>query len=92
MSNNCCEVTLHVEDASEVALTVHDSDGAALEIGGSFYAVGPPLYTGPYEFTPTQFTQVVEIDGKRAEGDITINPIPSNYGLITWNGSVLTVS
>ena len=24
--------------------------------------------------------------------NIRINPIPSNYGLITWDGSVLTVS
>jgi len=24
--------------------------------------------------------------------DITIAPIPSNYGLITWDGSVLMVS
>jgi hypothetical protein len=24
--------------------------------------------------------------------NIVINPIPSNYGLITWNGSTLTVS
>lgn len=49
-------------------------------------------YTGAYEFTPTQGTQVIEIANKRATADITINPIPSNYGIITWNGSVLTVS
>ena len=49
-------------------------------------------YTGAYEFTPTQGTQVIEIANKKATADITINPIPSNYGLITWNGSVLTVS
>lgn len=49
-------------------------------------------YTGAYEFTPTQGTQVIEIANKKATADITINPIPSNYGLITWNGAVLTVS
>ena len=49
-------------------------------------------YTGAYEFTPTQGTQVIEIANKKATADITINPIPSNYGLITWNGSTLTVS
>ena len=49
-------------------------------------------YTGAYEFTPTQGTQVIEIANKKATADITINPIPSNYGLVTWNGSVLTVS
>lgn len=49
-------------------------------------------YEGPYEFTPTQETQVVAIELKTATEDIVINPIPSNYGLIAWDGSVLTVS
>lgn len=49
-------------------------------------------YDGPYEFTPTQETQTVAIERLTATQDITINPIPSNYGLIAWDGSVLTVS
>ena len=49
-------------------------------------------YTGAYEFTPTQDIQTIQIANKKATADITINPIPSNYGLVTWNGSVLTVS
>lgn len=49
-------------------------------------------YTGEYEFTPSAETQTIPIYGKVASADIVINPIPSNYGLITWNGSVLTVS
>lgn len=50
------------------------------------------VYTGIYEFTPTQETQVIGIKNKQAIADIVINPIPNNYGLITWNGSTLTVS
>ena len=50
------------------------------------------LYEGPFEFTPTEEAQTIEMDGYRAEQNLTINPIPSNYGLITWNGSTLTVS
>ena len=49
-------------------------------------------YEGPYEVTPTQDTQVLSTAMKMAAEDIIINPIPSNYGLITWDGSVLTVS
>lgn len=49
-------------------------------------------YTGSYEFTPSANTQTIEIDRLTASQNITINPIPSNYGLITWNGSTLTVS
>ena len=37
-------------------------------------------------------TQTLETDSLYMQGNITINPIPSNYGLITWNGSILTVS
>lgn len=49
-------------------------------------------YTGEYEFTPVATSQTIAIMGKVATQNITINPIPSNYGLITWNGSTLTVS
>lgn len=55
-------------------------------------AVDVEVYAGPYEFTPTEVTQTVEIENRTAIQDITINPIPSNYGLITWNGVTLTVS
>ena len=52
----------------------------------------PPAYSGPYEVTPSDTEQVLETDAFYMNGNITINPIPSNYGLITWNGSTLTVS
>ena len=55
-------------------------------------AVGVDIYNGLYEYTPTANTQTIEIDHKMATSNIVINPIPSNYGLIAWNGSVLTVS
>lgn len=53
---------------------------------------GTNPYEGAYEFTPTDSVQTIEISGLRATGNITINAIPNNYGLITWNGSTLTVS
>ena len=49
-------------------------------------------YAGEYEFTPADEAQTIPIYGKTATRDIVINPIPSNYGKITWNGSTLTVS
>ena len=52
----------------------------------------PPAYTGPYEVTPSLQEQTLDTDAFYMNGNITINPIPSNYGLITWNGSTLTVS
>ena len=55
-------------------------------------AINVDAYDGPYEFTPTQEAQTVNIQYKTALQNITINPIPSNYGLVTWNGSIMTVS
>ncbi len=55
-------------------------------------SVGTLPYEGSYEFTPTQDAQTISIDHRMALHDITINPIPNNYGLITWNGSTIKVS
>lgn len=49
-------------------------------------------YEGETEITPTQETQTLRTASLLMPVDIVINPIPQNYGLITWNGSTLTVS
>ena len=51
-----------------------------------------PPYTGETVITPTQETQILYTENKTVYSNITINPIPHNFGLITWDGSVLTVS
>ena len=53
---------------------------------------GAEPYEGTYTVTPTQETQVLLTEGLRMLQNVTVNPIPSNYGLITWNGSIITVS
>ena len=66
---------------------------AVLIGGGQQIARGDiDLYGGPYEVTPTQATQTLQTRGHTLQNNVTVNPIPSNYGLITWNGVVLTVS
>lgn len=49
-------------------------------------------YHGIYTVTPSASTQVLLTANKNLSQNITIEPIPNNYGLITWNGSYLTVS
>lgn len=49
-------------------------------------------YSGPYEVTPTEETQSLPTAAKTLEANVVINPIPNNYGRITWNGSSLIVS
>lgn len=75
------------EDAGCVVNVVLDGDpGVAVETGRL------PVYDGPTEITPSAETQVLLTDHHAVRANIIINPIPSNYGLITWNGSTLTVS
>ena len=56
------------------------------EVGG-----GIP-YSGDYEVTPTAERQTLHTAGFFLAQDIVIDQIPSNYGLITWDGATLTVS
>lgn len=83
-------------------LTVAEQAPIVLGVGGEpeLELVAEPVvfvsladyYDGPYEFTPEETAQTINIEGLAAREDIVINPIPYNYGLITWNGSILTVS
>lgn len=53
--------------------------------------VGTEYYYGEYDFTPGEETQEIEISGLTALHNITIEPVPSNYGRIDWNGSRIKV-
>lgn len=52
----------------------------------------PPYYEGPFEVTPSTEEQTLETYHLYVGADIKINPIPNNYGLITYNGVTITVS
>ena len=49
-------------------------------------------YTGEYTITPSAEAQTLLTKDLRMTGNLTIEPIPQNYGLITWDGSTLMVS
>ncbi len=51
-----------------------------------------PAYEGQTEVTPSSMEQVLLTKNFRMTENIKVNPIPSNYGLITWDGSTITVS
>lgn len=73
-------------DVQENILTVAFSEPVAREI------VGGEPYDGSYEITPSSETQTLSTTGKLLSRDLKVKPVPSNYGLITWNGATLTVS
>lgn len=49
-------------------------------------------YEGAYSVTPSSQAQTLRTANKILEQDIVVEPIPSNYGLVTWNGSALMIS
>ena len=50
------------------------------------------IYDGSYDITPSSERQVLPMTLKEAIQDLIIEPIPNNYGLITYDGSIITVS
>lgn len=52
----------------------------------------PPKYDGTYTVTPSAETQILDTRGKLMQEQVVIGPIPQNYGLITYNGNIITVS
>ena len=87
------DISLEIIDQSPVILAVDDT-GAALtmQLADPFVGGMLPAYEGAYEVTPAPYAQTLATERRSMFQDVVINPIPSNYGLITWDGSVLTVS
>lgn len=83
------EISLSIQvDGGEVALVNYIDGGEQ----GVFMPIYPDSYTGPLTVTPSEETQVLQTERLTMPGNVVVEPIPSNYGLITWNGSTLTVS
>jgi len=85
-------ISLTVEDPAEATLQVDDDVGLSLGLSEPYINGGTPYYDGEYEITPSQSTQTLETAHLKMRSNVVINPIPSNYGLITWDGSKLRVS
>lgn len=75
-----------VIDGGELCMSDQIEDGVQ-----NFMPVFPPGYEGETVITPSEETQVLDTAGLVVATNITVNPIPSNYGRILWDGSVLTV-
>ena len=92
--------TGEVDVSSEAWRVEAESEAYALDAESSTYEVdvetgiiaGGIPYTGDFEFTPNGQVQTIASAMRTFDRDVVINPIPSNYGLITWDGSIITVS
>lgn len=84
-------VTLSCQE-QEIPLKVGQHEDVALGMDTAIRASIVPRYDGQYSIIPAGEVQVLATAGKLMTEDITVGEIPSNYGLITWDGSALTVS
>lgn len=86
-------MNLHVDENKPIKLKVGSSlVNASLGSSVVVKEVQAIPYTGEYIVTPSSEAQTLLTADLLMAENVTINPIPSNYGLITWNGSFLTVS
>lgn len=83
------EIELSLQIAGGEIQLAHRIDGGEI---GMFQPLLPPAYTGPLNITPGAEAQVLNTEGLVLPGNITVAPVPNDYGLITWDGQVITVS
>ena len=79
---------LHIDGDMSLDIPVDGEAGTVIKVTEHDL----PVYSGQTEITPSEDTQVLQTADRTVLQNIIINPIPSNYGKITWNGSTLTVS
>lgn len=74
--NDPCAVTFRVAERVPIKFAVEN----VVKIGDA-----EQIYQGPYEVTPTTEAQRLETAGKSMRDNVVVNPIPNNYGLITYH-------
>lgn len=77
---------------SATAEAVKRSINATADIATVTKTEDHDYYEGATTFTPSDTAQTIEVENLVCAENIVINPIPSNYGRIEWNGAFLTVS
>lgn len=85
------DIPLLVEGDILLPLTVEEPHRLPAELDASVVLIDARYQNKTV--TPSAEAQVIRPDeGYAALGEVTVGPIPSNYGRIAWDGSTLTVS
>ena len=78
-----CRIRAAIRAGGTVIGRVSGSQG----IGASVMAAIASPYHGAYTITPSEQAQTIPTAGANLAQDIIIEPIPSNYGRIGYDGS-----
>ena len=105
MTDNETRVDFMIGDSDALILEIlPGGDALEMEIGDDEEALaldvmqdvvvseGFPVYTGETHVTPGPGSTVLETQYRTVMDRIVVDPIPKNYGLITYNGRTITVS
>lgn len=76
---------IRIVKVSSGALRMAKAQTAIIRWGGD-------PYPGPYSVTPSAETQILRTEGMQMDQNVVVNPIPSNYGRIAWDGAVLRIT
>ena len=86
-------VSLHIEDAGAVELSIaDDAVDMHLALSEPYIDGGAREYEGAYEVEPAAYEQTLPTAYLKMARDVVVKPIPSNWGMISWDGSSLMVS
>ena len=85
-------VTVASDDVVFSVTVNPNSENLSVTAGADFYVSTYPDYEGSLEFMPSNESQTISTRDMVVHGDIVIDPIPSNYGKIDWDGVTITVS
>ena len=98
-------VNFLIEDVPPLVLVIGDANGPTefmidddedpvpFEVDGTvIVSEGFPVYGGAVQIVPGPEEQVLDTQYMTVMDNITVAPIPKNYGLITYNGRTITVS
>lgn len=69
-----------------------DFNGGVQDFDCNIDGILPGDYSGDYSVTPSSEPQTLPTAGRTLTFDVVVEAVPSNYGLVTWDGSTLTVS
>lgn len=87
------DVVVRVGDVEEIPVSIGGLGDTNIGIGDKEIIWRErESYKGPYSVTPTRAPQTLATEGKLMTMNVVVEAIPKNYGLITWDGSILTVS
>lgn len=83
-----------IDDIDPIDFLIADNqESLPMDLGTPLVITGVfPDYEGVYHVTPSDEVQILSTRNTSMYENVTIDPIPSNYGRVTYNGTFITIS